>query len=143
MERPAGIAQRLMWVIWPAFLVAAVAEAIFFTVFDPFDLHFFGAPLEISREAIYTMGFFGFWALGIASSALTVFLERSPWEVNRCPLDAAGPARGLPEARRGRRVLRAGRCRSGRLSGAAPRRAERALRCAGRRAASAPRGRAA
>ena len=68
-------ARRLMWVIWPAFLVAAVAELVFFSVFDPFDLHFFGAPLEMSRQSIYTMGFFGFWGLGIASSALTVFLE--------------------------------------------------------------------
>ena len=68
-------ARRLMWVIWPAFLVAAVAELVFFSIFDPFELHFFGAPLEMSRQAIYTMGFFGFWALGMASSALTVFLE--------------------------------------------------------------------
>ena len=80
-------ARRLMWVIWPAFLVAGVAEGIFFTVFDPFELHFFGATLDMSRGAIYTMGFFGFWAMGIASSALTVFLERSPWEVNRCPVE--------------------------------------------------------
>jgi hypothetical protein len=72
------LARRLMWVIWPAFLVAGVAELVFFSVFDPFDLHFFGAPLEMSRQAIYTMGFFGFWALGIASSALTVFLEGGP-----------------------------------------------------------------
>ena len=72
------LARRLMWVIWPAFLVAGVAELIFFSVFDPFDLHFFGAPLEMSRQAIYTMGFFGFWALGIASSALTIFLEAGP-----------------------------------------------------------------
>jgi hypothetical protein len=77
------LAQRLIWVIWPAFLVAAVAEAVFFTVFDPFDLHFFGAPLELSRIAMYTLGFFGFWGVGIASSALTVFLARSPFEVNR------------------------------------------------------------
>jgi len=69
------LARRLMWVIWPAFLVAAVAELIFFSIFDPFELHFFGAPLDMSRQAIYTMGFFGFWGLGIASSALTVFLE--------------------------------------------------------------------
>lgn len=68
--------QWLMRVIWPAFLVAGAAEAVFFTVFDPFDLHFFGAPLGWSREAIYTLGFFGFWALGVASSALTQFLER-------------------------------------------------------------------
>ena len=98
MESTGNFAHRLMWVIWPAFLAAGVAEALFFTVFDPFDLHFFGAPLDMSREAIYTMGFFGFWALGIASSALTVFLERSPWELNRCPLDRARPPGRLPEA---------------------------------------------
>ena len=76
------LARRLMWVIWPAFLVAGVAELVFFSIFDPFDMHFFGAPLEMSRQAIYTMGFFGFWALGIASSALTIFLERGSAEVN-------------------------------------------------------------
>jgi hypothetical protein len=97
MQTTGSLAQRLMWVMWPSFLVAGVAEAIFFTVFDPFDLHFFGAPLEISRTAIYTMGFFGFWALGIASSALTVFLERSPWEVNRCPIEPQARPEGCPK----------------------------------------------
>ena len=71
-------ARRLMWVIWPAFLVAGAAEVIFFTVFDPFELHFFGVTLDMSREAIYTMGFFWFWGLGVASSAMTVYLEHSP-----------------------------------------------------------------
>ena len=78
----AQLARRLIWVIWPAFLVAGVAEGIFFTVFDPFDLHFFGAPLELSRMAIYTMGFFGFWGLGIAASALTMFFEHAPSDSN-------------------------------------------------------------
>ena len=100
MSRDSGLlARRLMWVIWPAFLVAGVAELIFFSVFDPFDLHFFGAPLEMSRQAIYTMGFFGFWVLGIASSALTIFLERGPAEVNvdegkNGPVGAGGRERG-------------------------------------------------
>ena len=80
-----SLAQRLIWVIWPAFVVAGIAEIVFFTVFDPFELHFFGAPLELSREAIYTMGFFGFWGLGIASSALTLFLGRFPPEMNEFP----------------------------------------------------------
>jgi hypothetical protein len=66
-----------MWVIWPGFLVAAIAELVFFSIFDPFDLHFFGAPLEWSRQAIYTLGFFGFWGLGAASSALTFFLMQT------------------------------------------------------------------
>ena len=75
--------RRVAWVVWPAFLVAGVAEAVFFTVFDPFDLHFFGAPLELSREAIYTLGFFGFWGMGIAASALTLFFEHPPGDANR------------------------------------------------------------
>ena len=79
MTMQAGLtARRLMWIVWPAFLVAGVAEIAFFSLFDPFELHFFGAPLDMSREGIYTMGFFGFWGLGMASSALTMFLEASP-----------------------------------------------------------------
>lgn len=70
--------RRWMWIIWPAFLVAGIAEIVFFSIFDPFDLHFFGAPLDWSRQAIYTLGFFGFWGLGITSSALTLWLERAP-----------------------------------------------------------------
>ncbi len=97
MRLDANLMRRMMWVVWPAFLVAAVAETIFFTLFDPFDLHFFGAPLDWSREAIYTMGFFGFWVLGIASSSLTVFLERSPFEEDRCPLDSPGRPHGCPK----------------------------------------------
>jgi len=101
MRLDANLMRRTMWVVWPAFLVAAVAETVFFTIFDPFDLHFFGAPLEMSREAIYTLGFFGFWALGIASSTLTVFLEQSPWEVNRCTLEPADRPPGCPKRESG------------------------------------------
>lgn len=71
-------AQRVMWIVWPAFLMAGVAELVFFSIFDPFDLHLFGSPLEMSRESVYAMGFFGFWALGMASSALSLFLESPP-----------------------------------------------------------------
>ena len=71
-------AQRVMWIVWPAFLMAGVAELVFFSIFDPFDLHLFGSPLEMSRESVYAMGFFGFWGLGIASSALSLFLESPP-----------------------------------------------------------------
>lgn len=76
-DEPQG-RRTMMWIIWPAFLVAGVAEIVFFSIFDPFELHFFGAPLDWSRQAIYTLGFFGFWGLGIASSTLTLWLERAP-----------------------------------------------------------------
>lgn len=76
-------AQRWMWIAWPAFLVAAVLEMIVFAMVDPGDLHWFGSPLELSRQAIYTLAFFVFWGVTMASSALTTLLSMSPAEVNR------------------------------------------------------------
>jgi hypothetical protein len=89
--------QRILWVLWPSFLVAAVAELLVFAVFDPADLHAFGVPVEAGRMPVYTVGFFFFWALGASASALTVFLQRSPVEVNRCPLDAEDRPLGCPK----------------------------------------------
>jgi hypothetical protein len=66
--------QRIMWVVWPAFLVAGFAEVVFFTLVDPEDLHFFGGVLLLSRTAIYTVGFFCFWAVCALSSAMTIYL---------------------------------------------------------------------
>jgi hypothetical protein len=89
--------QRIMWVVWPSFLVAAAATGVFFSLFDPQEFWLFGEHLEISRMGAYTVGFFGFWGVGIGSSALTVFLSRSPWEINRCPLDAPMRPEGCPK----------------------------------------------
>lgn len=69
-----SFARKVMLVAWPAFLAAAGAELVFFAIFDPFELHFFGAPLDLSRHAIYAMGFLGFWGLAAVSSTLTLFL---------------------------------------------------------------------
>jgi len=69
------LTQRVLRALWPAFLVAAVAEAAFFAVFDPADLHAFGAPLEASRLSIYTIGFFFFWLIAAIASVLTIFLQ--------------------------------------------------------------------
>jgi hypothetical protein len=91
------LTQRIAWIFWPAFLVAAAMEVVFFTFFDPADMNFFGEPLEASRMAIYSVGFFVFWAMGAASSFLTCFLQRSPWEVNRCPLPSAQRPEGCPK----------------------------------------------
>ena len=90
-------AQRLLWVLWPAFLVAAVAELLFFAAFDPADLHLFGVPVDVDRMPVYTVGFFLFWAATSAASALTVFLQRSPFEVNRCPLNEEDRPPGCPK----------------------------------------------
>lgn len=79
-------AQRWMWIAWPAFLVAAVLEMLVFAMVDPGDLSWFGQPLDWSRQAVYTVAFFVFWGVTMASSALTTLLSMSPFEVNRCPV---------------------------------------------------------
>lgn len=94
---PNDLAQRMLWVLWPAFLVAAVAELVFFALIDPSDLSVFGVPLEAGRMPVYTVGFFFFWAVAASASALTVFLQRSPFEVNRCPLPAEDRPLGCPK----------------------------------------------
>ena len=80
------LSQRIMWIAWPAFMVAAVLEILVFSVVDPQDLHWFGQPVEISRQGVYTLAFFAFWAITMLSSALTTLLAMSPFEVNRCPM---------------------------------------------------------
>ena len=77
------LAQRWMWIAWPAFLVAGVMEMVVFALVDPSDLHWAGAPLELSRQAVYTLAFFLFWGLALVSSALTTLLTLSAGELNR------------------------------------------------------------
>ena len=73
--------ERAMWIVWPAFLAAIAAEIVFFAMFDPLD---FNMRLQLSREAVYTIGFVAFWALGMLSSALTLLLQR-PDEARESP----------------------------------------------------------
>ncbi|MBU3652688.1 MAG: hypothetical protein FGM44_06330 [Limnohabitans sp.] len=78
--------QRILWILWPAFLVAGVMEMAVFAFVDPEDLHWFGQPIELPRQGIYTLAFFAFWILTMVSSGLTTLLSISPFEVNRCPV---------------------------------------------------------
>jgi uncharacterized membrane protein YcfT len=89
--------QRLMWIVWPAFLMAGVIEMLVFAMVDPQDLHWFGHPLEISRQGVYTLAFFAFWVITAISSGLTTLLSMSPFEVNRCPLPEDGRPDGCPK----------------------------------------------
>ena len=79
-------AKRMMWIAWPAFLVAGLLEVLVFALVDPQDLHWFGHALSLSRQGVYTLAFFAFWALTMVSSGLTTLLAMSPFEVNRCPV---------------------------------------------------------
>lgn len=76
-------AKTLIWIFWPSFIVAGIGLGLFFTIFDPRDLRLFGEPLEASRIAVYSVGFFLLWVFAAASSALTCFLQRTSRDINR------------------------------------------------------------
>lgn len=67
--------QKVVAVLWPSFLTAGLAAVIFFTAFDPHDLHPFGADVELDRLGYYTIGFFCFWSLTLLSCLLTVYFR--------------------------------------------------------------------
>jgi len=69
-------------VLWPSFLVAGIAEIIFFTVINPQELYLLGQPVRYSPIATYSIGFFGFWILCAASSLTTLFFQRTADEIN-------------------------------------------------------------
>ena len=74
---PPSRLQRALMVLWPSFVFAAVATALFFASFDPVLLGEAATfPMPLSRMAGYTLGFLGFWALGIAAASATLFLLR-------------------------------------------------------------------
>jgi hypothetical protein len=91
------LTQRIMWIVWPAFLVAGFLEALVFALVDPQDLHWFGQPLSLSPQGVYTLAFFVFWGVCMLASGLTALLSMSPFEVNQCPLPADGRPDGCPK----------------------------------------------
>ena len=68
--------QRLIWILWPSFVMAGIAEGVFFTLVDPQELYLFGEPVHMTPLATYSIGFFASWALCAASSAFSCFLQR-------------------------------------------------------------------
>ena len=79
---------KILLILWPSFLVAAIAEAIFFTVIDPQELYLFGQAVHYSKTATYSIGFLGFWLVCAASSLLTWFLLLGPSDLNPPRKDA-------------------------------------------------------
>lgn len=67
------------WVVlaWASFVVAGVAEILFFTVIDPAQLYFLGHEVELGPLATYSIGFLFFWLFAAASSAFSAFLTRT------------------------------------------------------------------
>ena len=76
--------RRVLLVLWPAFLVAAVLEMLVFAVVDPADLRWFGTePVAWPLSAIYSVTFLIFWGGVATAGAITQLLQSphgaSPW----------------------------------------------------------------
>ena len=74
--------ERLMWIAWPAFMVAGALEMMVFAVLDPLSLTLFGQTVDWPREAIYTITFFIFWVMLMLSIGITLVLARPARELN-------------------------------------------------------------
>jgi hypothetical protein len=74
-----GKVERVLLVLWPAFVMAGVLEALVFVVVDPESLSWYGGqPLELSRQAVYTLTFFIFWAVISAAGGVSAVLASHP-----------------------------------------------------------------
>ena len=81
-EEGETVGKRLMWILWPSFLVGGIAEGVFFTLIDPQELYLLGEPVHWLPTAVYSVGFFLFWGVAAASSALTSLLQRGDVDIS-------------------------------------------------------------
>ena len=67
---------RVMAILWPSFLMAAVLEMLVFSVVDPHAMRWFGIDeIKLPAAGIYTVAFFVFWGVISLAGALTDLLE--------------------------------------------------------------------
>ncbi|MGV0998965.1 MAG: hypothetical protein ACOYBQ_06530 [Fluviibacter sp.] len=66
--------RSMIWVLWPSFVAAAIAEFVFFAVADPQQLYWMGERVKFSVSTTYSIGFLFFWMICAGSSVLTFLL---------------------------------------------------------------------
>lgn len=67
-----GVKRLAMTVLWPSFMAAALAEAVFFSCLDPEALS------ALAPMAVYSLGFFFFWTFCTLAGLLTAYLITVP-----------------------------------------------------------------
>lgn len=75
--------QKWMIILWPSFIVAGIAEGVFFSLVNPQELYFLGHPVHLSEIATYSIGFLAFWAVCALSSYTTWSLLRPAEDLNQ------------------------------------------------------------
>ena len=88
----------VIWVLWPAFIAAGIAETLFFTMIDPGQLYLFGEQVQWSAMATYSMGFLLFWLVCICASLMTYLMM--PQDAKESLMKAAGEREDLARPKR-------------------------------------------
>ncbi len=69
-------------ILWPSFLAACLLEALVFAVVDPSELNWSGHDPLPPRQGVYTVAFFLFWSISMASCSLVLWLSKPEHQVN-------------------------------------------------------------
>jgi hypothetical protein len=69
-------------ILWPSFLAACMLEGVVFAMVDPGEIHWPGLVPQPSRQGVYTVAFFMFWAITMACCSLVLWLARPELQVN-------------------------------------------------------------
>ena len=69
--------QQAISVLWPSFISAIIATGVFFSAFNPKDLVPYNFDIDVSPIAAYSIGFFIFWIIALASSYGTLYFTIS------------------------------------------------------------------
>ncbi|MCF7752231.1 hypothetical protein KQ945_15830 [Bacillus subtilis subsp. subtilis] len=78
-RRRRQLIQQWGGILWPSFVAAGLASMVFFAFVDPLQLRDISFPQRVlSRELGYSLGFFMFWTVTAAASAITWYLSRPP-----------------------------------------------------------------
>ena len=74
--------QKWVSVLWPSFIMSAVATAVVFVFLNPANLAASGGP-ALTSLGYYSVTFLFLWATTAATTLISHFFQRSPDSVNR------------------------------------------------------------
>jgi len=65
---------RILTILWPSFLMAAVLDGIVFSAIDPAECGLVQLAQGVSAQGVYTLGFLLFWSVIACASGMTALL---------------------------------------------------------------------
>lgn len=74
-------------ILWPSFLAACLLEGVVFAMVDPGEVHWPGVFPQPSRQGVYTIAFFVFWAITTACTSLALWLAKPERQINEPALN--------------------------------------------------------